>query len=238
MSDQRLADPDEEFFEALAGRKPGHLGADALRVALLDEARVVEEASAATPVQPTQAQRDLRDGIKARMLAEGIITDTTARAEPAEQAAQTARPSTQDVASMPKGARVREEPSVLSRFGAWLSTWSMPQVAGLAASMVLGVLVVLNLSGTDEDSGGGDVMRGGSGLSVSVEDPGTFAAQLVERVNALGGEATLVQINDKQWALSVTVTKQELVAPIRSFLREKGLPVPDLPPYELTVLAK
>jgi hypothetical protein len=237
MADQPSSDPDDAFFEALAGRQSGGSGADALRVALLEEARTVEEASTTPFVQPTQAQLALRARIKAKLVADGTL--------PAGQAAPDAAAST-----APKELRWPREADrtptpmtrpaaegVISRLVAWLSTWSMPQMAGLAASMLLGTVLVLNLGKMDDGSDRGDVMRGGKNLSISVADPGATAASLASGVQALGGEATVVQINDKQWDLSVAVDKPESNASVRAFLREKGFPVGDLPPYELSVFS-
>ncbi len=238
MTDPRSTDSDDAFFEALAGRGSPDPGAHALRKALLDEARCIEDVLANASTQATPEQLAQRERIKAMLIAEGVFNPAAASpaAAPHPQRAEgepersTARGSSRPVS--------RPVESIVSRLSAWLKTLSSPQMVGVAASMLLGVLVVLNLSSTKDLPGEDDVMRGAPSLSVSVADPETFSAQLADRINALGGEAVLVQINANKWSVSVSVNKPESLKAVGAYLRENGFAVSDTPPYELSVTKK
>lgn len=225
MTDQQVSDADEVFFEALAGRAQGVSGADAMRTALREEAATVEEASSGESAEPTPEQAVLRERIKAKLIAEGAFNG---------QLASTGREALADRPMLPKPiSHPRQaKDGAIARFFSWLSSFTGPQMAGLAASMMLGVLVVMNMSANDQAKHE-DVMRGAASLSVSVADPARDGAQLVERINALGGEAMLVQLNDKEWALSVSVPKSESIKPVRALLQKNGFRVEGLPPYDL-----
>lgn len=225
MTDQQVSDADEVFFEALAGRAQGVSGADAMRTALREEAATVQEASSGGSAEPTPEQAALRERIKANLIAEGAFNGQLASAgrEPLAD-----RPMLPKPISYPRKA----EDGATARFFSWLTSFTGPQMAGLAASMMLGVLVVMNMSANDQAKQE-DVIRGAASLSVAVADPAHDGAQLVERINALGGEAMLVQLNDKEWALSVAIPKPESIKPVQALLQKNGFQVDGLPPYDL-----
>lgn len=225
MADKTVSDFDELFFEALAGRGNGVPGADAMRTALLEEAAAVHAAASGTRAEPTPEQAALRERIKAKLTVEGAFNGQLASAG-RETLAD--RPMLAKPISQPRQA----EDGAIARFFSWLSSFTGPQMAGLAAGMMLGVLVVMNMSAIDQAKQE-DAMRGAASLSVSVADPARDGAQLVERINALGGEAMLVQLNDKEWALSVAIQKPELIKPVQAMLQKSGFRVEGLPPYDL-----
>lgn len=236
MTDHRSTDPDEEFFEALAGRRMGDAGAESLRAALLEEARIIEEAASAPLTQPTPIQLELRARIKAELLANGTFLDASANLPPSDQAAHTVEQQAVTGFGRSRGRPVPQAPGALSRLTTWLSTWTIPQMSGLAASVLLGVVVVMNVGGLHGDDDQGDVLRGGASLSVAVPDPARVAETLAARVQDLGGSATVVQMNDMQWNLLIEVETAEAIAPVRTFLRKEGFPVGEMPPYELSVM--
>jgi hypothetical protein len=225
MTDQQVSDADEVFFEALAGRAQGVPGADAVRTALREEAATVQEASSGGSAEPTPQQAALRERIKAKLIAEGAFNGQLASTG---REAFADRPMLAKTTSRPRQA----EDGAIARFFSWLSSFTGPQMAGLAASMMLGVLVVMNMSANDQ-ANQEDVTRGAASLSVSVADPARDGAQLVERINALGGEAMLVQLNDKEWALSVAIQKPDSIKPVQALLQKSGFQVEGLPPYDL-----
>lgn len=225
MTDQQVSDADEMFFEALAGRAQGAPGADAVRTALREEAATVQEASSGGHAEATPEQAALREQIKAKLIAEGAFNGQLSSAGGNAVAKQ---PLVAKPISRPRQA----DDGAVARFFSWLSSFTGPQMAGLAASMMLGVLVVMNMSAIDQAKQE-DVVRGAASLSVSVADPARDGAQLVERINALGGEAMLVQLNDKEWALSVSVPKSESIKPVQALLQKGGFQVEGLPPYDL-----
>ena len=63
MTEPRVPDPDDQFFEALAGRAPGQPSADTLRAVLLEEAATIESVTANNAAAPTPAQLALRERI-------------------------------------------------------------------------------------------------------------------------------------------------------------------------------
>ena len=134
----------------------------------------------------------------------------------------------------PMTPRRKAEHSVMARFLGWLALLTAPQMAGLAASVVLGVLVVMNMSSIEQPKQE-DVLRGSTTLSVSVADPAHAGAELAERIKGLGGEAVLVQLNDKEWALSVSVPRSDSIKPVQALLIERGFSVDGLPPYDLII---
>lgn len=225
MVDQRVSDPHEMFFEALAGRAQGQAGPDAMRTALLEEAATVQAASSGEATEPTSEQAALRERVKARLIAEGAFNGQLASAG---RDAVAAPPVLPKPISHPRKA----EDGAFAQFLRWLSSFTAPQMAGLAASVMLGVLVMMNISANDQAKND-DVIRGAASLSVSVADPARDGAQLVERINALGGEASLVQLNDKEWALAVAIQKSDSSKPVQILLQEIGFQVKGPPPYHL-----
>lgn len=227
MTDRPVTDGDDVFFEALAGRTQGVPGADAMRAALLEETATIQEASSGGCTEPAPEQAALRERIKAKLIAEGAFNGEMASA---------GREALADRPMLPNPIRqpMKTEGGAIARFFSWLSSFSGPQMAGLAASMMLGVLVVMNMSSIDQVKNE-DVVRGAAPLSVAVSDPARDGAQLVERINGLGGEAMLVQLNDEEWALSVAVPKTEAIKPVQTLLQKNGFQVDGLPPYDLVL---
>src|SRR5437773_10825210 len=68
MDDERAAD---DYFDALAGRKPGGPGAAALREALLAQGRTLREAEQASAADLDADERAKMDALKQRLLAAG-----------------------------------------------------------------------------------------------------------------------------------------------------------------------
>lgn len=229
---------DDAFFEALAGRGTGHAGASALRAALRHEAEVIQLAESATTTPPTPDQVLARQRIRDALVAEGLLPrEGEAPAGPASSH-QTARADQRSGGAPPasRGRPPASSASVLANWLDWFRSWSAPQLAGLAASVVLGAVVLVRLGGTGDQFEPEDAMRGGQRPSLSVANPAAFGEALVGRINAEGGEATLVQLSDAAWVLSVNASGDAVLPKVQALLKQAGFTVSGLPPYEFRLL--
>lgn len=228
MTEQPSSD-DDAFFEALAGRGTGHAGASSLRAALRNEAEAIQLAELATTTSPTPEKLLVRQRIREALVTKGLL--------PHEGDAATGVPNGDQVgrADLRSGATASPA-SVLANVLDWLRSWSAPKLAGMAASVVLGAVVLVRTGGLGDQPEPNDAMRGRQLPTLSLANPAEFGAGLVERINAAGGEATLVQLSDTAWVLSVNASGDAVLPKVEALLKQSGFSVTGSPPYELKLL--
>jgi len=235
MTEQPSSD-DDAFFEALAGRGTGNAGASALRAALLSEAEVVRLAELAASTQSTPEQTIVRQRIRDALVAEGLLPHGDEAAETRSKSGQAMssvdlRSGTTRAASAGRSRAASVLTNLLERF----RSWSVPQLAGLAASCMLGAVVLVRLGGGGAPEAE-DAMRGGQVRSVHVANPAQFGGDLAARINAAGGEATLVQLSETAWMLSVNTSRDAALPAVQALLRQAGVDPNGPPPYEVQLL--
>lgn len=209
------SDADEQFFEVAAGRQRGQPGAEALREALLAEARTVKEAEAASTDTLTASERAQMESLRSKVLEAGGF-------EPQRRSSR---------ASSHGANRFRE---LLAEIGRWVLGDSMLRPAALAAALFLMTAVVWQAyqpMGDDEAEG----MRGGPSHALVVADAAESARTLKARLAALGAEVENIQLSSSAWMLRIDVPTGVDPEPIKRALADLGLDIREAPPFEITV---
>lgn len=201
----------DDYFEALAGRAPHGSGADALRDALLAEARTLREAEAARAEDLGVAERAEMDGIKRRLIAAGAFR--------ASVPVQPPHPWTRWIGGLFKGL--------------FDSNWQRP--LAVAAGLVVATVIVLRLDpGLDADDPS-TTLRGPAVSEIEAADAAARSAELERLLVQAGAEVVRVPIDDKRWALQVDVPDAAALPAVQALLREAGFRVEGTPPYELGI---
>ncbi len=90
------------------------------------------------------------------------------------------------------------------------SLWEMPQVWGLAATVVIGIAVTVQVQ-TSADRGGEDILRGGSTVLI-VADPEARLAELLDSLKAAGEVPKVERVKDGRVVVKVKATQEVLDA--------------------------
>lgn len=199
----------DDYFEALAGRRPGSAGADALRDALQAQARTLREGEQARADDLSAEEQARMASLKERLRAAGAF-----------------RP-----APVPPRA-----PGFGERLRALLLGDSWQRPFAIAAGVLLASVLALKLGmpiGEDDDPS--RTMRGQPSALIVVADPAAASAALESRLRGAGAEVLRVQINAREWSLEVKVTDAARVSLVQQLLREAGFAADKPPPYELLV---
>lgn len=206
-NDERDAD---DYFEALAGRRPAAPGAQALREALRAQAQTLREAEQATLADLDAGERARMDALKARLQAAGAFRPAAA-APPA--------------------------PGWSGRLRALLlgDAWQRP--LAVAAGLLLASLLVLRLGLPGDDDNPSRTLRGAPSLVIEVADPAARSSALEAELRAAGAQVLRVQVNAGEWSLVVEVPEATKLAAVQQRLRAAGFAVDGPPPYELSVRA-
>lgn len=198
----------DEYFEALAGRRPGGPGTDALRAALQAQARTLREGEQARAEDLSDADRARMEALRQRLQAAGAF-----------------RPAPAAPRAPGWGERLR---TLLLG-----DSWQRP--FALAAGVLLASVLVLRLAGPGDDDDPSRTLRGQPSRVITVPDPAAAASALEARLRAAGAEVLRVQINAAEWSLTVNVPDAARLSLVQQLLRESGFAVDGPPPYELSL---
>lgn len=207
----------DDFFDALSGRRPNgekspNPGAQAMRAALLAQAQTVREAHAAQASDLSDQEAAQMAELKQRLVQQGVLPPP--RNQPSK-----ARPPQQ------KWWRALAD-TLLG--GVW------PRSMAMAASLVLVSAVVVRLAfvpTTDPD-----VERGRSDTPELISPrPDQAAELLTAKLTAAGADVLLVQTNEQEWTLRITVPRSANSAAIVKVLGEAGIKVTGPGPYRVLV---
>lgn len=199
----------DDYFEALAGRRPGSAGARALRDALQAQANTLREAERATAADLGADEQARMASLKARLQAAGAF-----------------RPAAAPPPAPGWGARLR---ALLLG-----DSWQRP--LAIAAGVLLASVLALRLGlpgGDDDDPS--RTLRGAASRVIVVADPEARSAALQAELRAAGAEVLRVQVNAGEWSLVVEVPEATKLAAVQQRLRAAGFGVDGPPPYELAV---
>lgn len=208
----------DNFLNALAGRRPNgekgpNPGAQAMRAALLAQAQTVREAHAAQASDLSDQEAAQMAELKQRLVQQGVLPPP--RNQPSK-----ARPPQQI-----KWWRALTD-TLLG--GGW------PRSMAMAASVVLVSVVVLRLAfvpTTDPD-----IERGRSDTPELISPrPDQAAEVLTAKLTAAGADVLLVQTNEQEWALRITVPRSANGAAIVKVLGDAGIKVSGAGPYRVLV---
>lgn len=198
----------DDYFEALAGRRPGGPGAEAMRDALQAQTRTLREGEQARLEDLSEAERARMEGLKQRLLAAGAFRPAPAAPVPGW------------------GARLR---TLLLG-----DSWQRP--FAIAAGVLLAGVLALRLGGpVGDDDDPSRTLRGRPSTVITVPDAAAASGALEARLRAAGAEVLRVQINATEWSLAVNVPDAARVSLVQQLLREAGFAVDGVPPYELSV---
>lgn len=198
----------DDYFEALAGRRPGGAGTEALRAALHAQARTLREGEQARAEDLSDAERQRMDALKQRLQAAGAF-----------------RPAPAPPAAPGWGERLR---TLLLG-----DSWQRP--FAIAAGVLLASVLALRLGGPVGDDDPSRTLRGQPSTVITVPDAAAASGALEGRLRAAGAEVLRVQINGAEWSLTVTVPDAARVSLVQQLLREAGFALGGPPPYELSV---
>ena len=198
----------EDYFEALAGRRPGGPGTDALRDALQAQLRTLREADEARAANLSADEQARMAALKERLRAAGAF-----------------RPAPVTPAAPRWGERLR---TLLLG-----DSWQRP--FAIAAGVLLASVLALRLAGPGDDDDPSRALRGKPPAVVTAADPAAAAQALEAQLVAAGAEVLRVQVNAAEWSLEVKVSEAGRVAAVQQVLRAAGVAVEGPPPYELTV---
>lgn len=218
------AQADEHFYDVLASRSQGHAGAEALRDALEAEARTLQEAEEARTEDLSVHERSQMDAIKQQLIDQGVLGSPISPAlERYQEQTRRKKSSNYYAQTLP------------NKLLQWLlgDNWQRP--LAIAASLLVATVVVMQTlpqGGNDVES---NVIRGEAGVSVAVDDPAMVAKNLKDLLTKMRAEVVLVQINDDEWALQVSVADKANVDAVRQSIRDKGFDVQGEPPFELSL---
>lgn len=208
--DERDAD---DYFDALAGRRPGSPGARALRDALQAQANTLREAERATAADLGADERARMASLKARLQAAGVF-----------------RPVTPAVAPPPA-------PGWGGKLRALLLGDSWQRPLAIAAGLLLASVLVLRLGLPGDDDDPSRTLRGAPSRVIEAADPAARSSALEAELRAAGAQVLRVQVNAGEWSLVVEVPEAAKLADVQQRLRAAGFKVDGPPPYELSVRA-
>jgi hypothetical protein len=200
---------DEEFFEALAGRRARGSGASALRDALAAQARTLREAEAARAEDLSAEERARMDSLGERLRAAGAFRSAVAAALPARA------PLLQRLRDLLLG-----------------ESWRRP--LAIAAGVVVATALGVRLAGVGEPDES-SVIRGGGTPAIVVADPDAQAGRLERELVAAGAKVGAVKVSAREWALVVEVPDRGRLPEVQRLLHAAGFAIAGEPPYELAV---
>lgn len=207
-------DPDDsdadEFFETLAGRRPGGVGASALSAALLAQVRTQNAAEQASAADWTPHEAAQMYALKKRLVANGTSSALIQKSSP-------------DAGWI---ARIQD-----LLFG---ESRSFTRTFAVASGLVMATVLVMKMA-PDVEPDPSTVLRGALTHEVRVPDPQAIVSALEADLRAAGADVLSVQINADEWRVLVREVPPASVAAVNERLRQAGLAVEGAPPYELTV---
>ncbi len=223
VSPEHIHEDSEKFFDTLAGRERSVPGADALREALEAEARTVREAEGATAEELSDDERAKMAAIKNRLIEAGLLPAISPVSQPGG-----AVPNPSPNFSKPVALAWHNLLSGLLSGSDWLRP--VAAVASLAIVSLLVIRIELPLNSHPED-----VVRGDGIPVITVEDAAATARSLESKLKVAGAEVVLVQINDAEWSLEVSVQEPDRIAPVKQSLQDANVKVSGDPPYYLNI---
>jgi hypothetical protein len=199
----------DDFFDALAGRKPR---ADADPQAAGMAVRMRREVLATHGLDPS-AKAGLGDP----------PPDATAQARVARVMARLEGQRAFADPNQPERLAQPQPSGWAQRISDWFRSGGLagPR-AGLALATFAGVAVVVSLL-TSPPRDEAEVLRGAPEPTLSVQDPAAATQRLSAALQAAGAEVLVTQLSDTAWSLSVQVPSEEARWRIDAVLQAQGL---------------
>lgn len=213
---------DEEtrkFFEQLAGRPtddgaPPRPGIEALRDGLRAQIEIERAAESATDADLTGEEKARMLVIKQHLIERGLLGAPIAKSP----------------------SRTEARPSLLQRLkeAVFGSGWHGP--VAVAASLMLAALVVLKIALPPPDNVRGANVRGDATTpAIFAPDPAAASEALAAPLREADAVVTVVKINANKWKMMVEVPQSVDLVAIQKILKDAGVLVEGLPPYELSI---
>lgn len=210
---------DEEtrkFFEQLAGRPtddgaPPRPGIEALRDGLRAQIEIERAAESATDADLTGEEKARMLAIKQHLIERGLLGAPIAKSP----------------------SRTEARPSLLQRLkeAVFGSGWHGP--VAVAASLMLAALVVLKIVLPPPEEK--DIVRGAATPVILAPDPAAASEALAAPLREADAVVTVVKINANKWKMMVEVPQSVDLVAIQKILKDAGVLVEGLPPYELSI---
>lgn len=210
----------ERFFEVLAGREGGMNGAEHLRVAILAEARTLQEADKATAADIPAVEMQRLDDLKAQLLASGVFSALPTASANADTSPQ------------------HKSGGLMAWLKEVLATHRLAPLA-VAATVTLALLVTYQQqlespSGVNE----ADVVRGGEEIVLRVDNPPETVGRIQRALEQQGIEVIAVQLNDRMWAIQVNPANLPQKEAAKAALTELGVKTNGAWPFKLRISDK
>lgn len=196
---------EHDFFEILAGHGKGHPTAEALREALQDEAKTIQEAKTAKLEKLPDDEIARLAAVKKQLIDAGVFAK-----------------------------RSGGENSWLSRFFDQFKSNFVSQNWGAGLAVTASVLIVSTIllqQPNPINDVGPDTMRGNGDLTILSSQPAKTVEELKGKLINAGAEVVVAQINDNEWTLEIGVADKSKADAVKQLLADAGVKVTGLPPY-------
>lgn len=203
--------PDKEhnFFEILAGHGKGHTTAEAMRDALQDEAKTIQEAESTQTEKLPDYEIARLDALKKQLIEIGIFKKPT-----------------------------NTQPSWLSQLFDQFKPGFVSQnwTTGFAVTACILVVSTIILQQPKTDIGfDPEAIRGTNGMVITSNQLDETVEKLKATLTNAGAEIVVAQINDTEWTLEISIPDKAKIEGVKGLLAEAGVKVNGEPPYQVSV---